>query len=134
MTYSQLLPAQTTGLTLPQQGGGDPVDTVASVTPLVTVVTTASAVANGDVTDLDDTVAATVAGTASAAEMQAYQNAAAGAGTFGMQNAASSFYAAAQSQSPYGMLQQSYPSVSDGKFTVMISEQVHNIESTLFRS
>ena len=47
-----------------------------------------------------------------AADMQAYQNAQSG---FGMQNAASSFYAAAQSSSPYGVLHQSYPGVTDGK-------------------
>lgn len=70
----------------------------------------------GDITDTTSDGGAGGAGTGTgvaAADMQAYQNAQSG---FGMQNAASSFYAAAaQSSSPYGVLQQSYPGVSDGE-------------------
>ncbi|ELU18293.1 hypothetical protein CAPTEDRAFT_185775 [Capitella teleta] len=68
----------------------------------------------------------------SGATMQAYQalSAGQGAGAFGMQNAG--FYA--QSSSPYGMLQQSYPGVSDAKLKAQTNGQVGSTSSYLYGS
>ena len=103
-TYSQLLPAETPQA--PQEG------TTSTGATENCVAASAIAQQSSDETSLPDdassVTASTDAATTVVVNMQAYQN----ASSFGMQNAG--FYAG-QSQSPYGMLPQSYP-MSDSEF------------------
>lgn len=108
-TYSQLLPAETPQA--PQEGSTNTaIDSC--VTASVVVQTSAEDTNSPD--DESSVTASTDAATTVVVNMQAYQN----ASSFGMQN--SGFYAS-QSQSPYGVLPQSYP-MTDSKFEFYDSE------------
>ena len=119
-TYSQLLPPPDTApgtntpTPAPTQGlGSSQPDTVATATTTEAIISTATA-GSPESSSSD-----------SGSTMQAYQALSGqNSGSFGMQNAAAGFYA--QSQSPYGMLQQSYPAMSDGQPIVITSRLSHN--------